>query len=141
MLGTKRLMKKSSRKIEWKGAPDVKRKLTHLLKSLQIDYIKGSRIFTYRSVNSKTRAYARIWGLSGLWQRTLKVGPAYILEVLSEHYDNLSEVEKDKVILHELTHIPKNFSGALLPHIRRGKRSFHRKLDTLIDLYFASKRI
>ncbi|MFI5240995.1 MAG: putative metallopeptidase [Microgenomates group bacterium] len=134
-------MKKSSRKIEWKGAPDVKRKLTHLLKSLQIDYIKGSRIFTYRSVNSKTRAYARIWGLSGLWQRTLKVGPAYILEVLSEHYDNLSEVEKDKVILHELTHIPKNFSGALLPHIRRGKRSFHRKLDTLIDLYFASKRI
>ncbi len=134
-------MRKIKGKIEWNKAPDVKKKILHLLKELEIDWVKGRRIFTYRSINSKTRAYARIWGLSGLWQKTLEVEPAYIVEVLSEHYDKLSEVEKDKVILHELNHIPKNFSGALLPHIRRGKRSFHRKLDTLIDLYFAGKKI
>ena len=98
--------------------------------------IKTSRIFAYRSTSSKTRAYARIWGLNSLWQRTLKVGPAYIVEVLSEHYDGLSETEKDKVLLHEITHIPKNFSGALVPHIRRGKRNFHNKVDSLIELYF-----
>ena len=126
----------SSSRINWVGAPDVKKRVNALVKNLEIDWIKTSRIFAYRSTASKTRAYARIWGLSSLWQRTLGVAPAYIVEVLSEHYDDLSDTEKDKVLLHELTHIPKNFSGALLPHIRRGKRNFHRKVDSLIDLYF-----
>jgi predicted metallopeptidase len=85
-----------------------------------------------RSENSQTRAYARIWGLSKVWQQALKQKPAYIVEVISEKYDKLSNIEKDKVLLHELTHIPKNFSGSLVPHIRRGKRNFHRKVE---DLY------
>ncbi len=132
-------MRKVRGKIVWEKAPDVKRKIGKLLKSLEMDWIKSGRIFTYRSVYSKTRAYARIWGLSGLWQRTLGVPPTYIVEVLSEHYDKLSESQKDKVLLHELTHIPKNFSGALVPHIRHGKRNFHRKVDELINRYLTKK--
>lgn len=134
-------MGRSRGKIEWRDAPDVKKKVRKLVSDLKLDYVKTSRIFAYRSVNAKTRAYARIWGLSGLWQRTLKVFPAYIVEVLSEHYDDLSEIEKDKVLLHELTHIPKNFSGALVPHIRHGKRNFHKKVDSLIELYFQKKKL
>jgi predicted metallopeptidase len=110
-----------------------------LAKSLQLEHLTTGRIYAYRSTNSKTRAYARIWGLSYLWQKTLKVPPTYIVEVLSEHYDDLPDTEKDKVLLHELTHIPKNFSGALVPHIRHGKRSFHRKVDELISRYFMNK--
>lgn len=125
-----------SKKIDWVYAPDIKRRVVYLIKSLDLSHLKSGRIYAYRSTNSKTHAYARIWGLSYLWQKTLKVPPTYIVEVLSEHYDNLTDSEKDKVLLHELTHIPKNFSGALVPHIRRGKRSFHRKVDELIIRYF-----
>lgn len=128
-------MKKRNARIEWQGAPDIKSKIRRLSKGLQMDWIKTSRIFCYRSTSSKTRAYARTWGLPGLWQRTLKVPPAYIIEVISEHFYKLSESDRDKVLLHELTHIPRNFSGALVPHIRRGKRNFHRKVDDLITRY------
>ena len=82
-------------KFEWKKAPDVKVRLRKLIKNLEIDYIKPNSIHTYRSANSKTRAYARIWGLSKLWQEVLEVRPTYIIEVLSQHFDDLSEKEKD----------------------------------------------
>ena len=123
-------------KFEWEKAPDIKVRIIKLVKDLEIDYIKPHSIYAYRSAGSKTRAYARIWGLSKLWQEVLAVRPTYIIEVLSQHFDNLSDKEKDKVILHELTHIPKNFSGALVAHTHRKKGSFHDKLDTLIEQYF-----
>ncbi|HTK03589.1 MAG TPA: putative metallopeptidase [Alphaproteobacteria bacterium] len=128
-----------SSKFEWKKAPDVKIRLRKLIKTLDIDYIKPNSIHTYRSANSKTRAYARIWGLSKLWQEVLEVRPTYIIEVLSQHFDDLPEKEKDKVILHELTHIPKNFSGALVAHTHRKKGSFHDKLEKLYESYHSSR--
>ncbi len=109
------------------------------MKKAEINWLQASRIFTYRSYGSKTRAYARTWGLPSLWQRALDVTPAYIIEVISEHFDKLSEVDRDKVLLHEIMHIPKNFSGALTPHIRRGKRNFHRKVEELISVYLRNK--
>ncbi len=127
-----------SSKFEWKKAPDVKVRIIKLVRDLEMDYVKPRSIYAYRSANSKTRAYARIWGLSKLWQEVLEVRPTYIIEVLSQHFDDLSEKEKNKVLLHELTHIPKNFSGALVPHIRHGKRNFHDKVDALVDRYLES---
>ncbi len=122
-------------KIEWRKAPDVKKRILHLIKKLGITWLKTSGIYCYRSENANTRAYARIWGLSRIWQQALNIGPAYVLEVISEKYDSLDEFEQDKVLLHEITHIPKNFSGSLVPHIRHGKRSFHRKVELLISQY------
>lgn len=133
-------MKRKSSKIEWKKAPDVKRKIKIFTLKLGLSWLKPSRIFTYRSFNSSSRAYARTWSFPRLWQMSLNEKPAYIIEVLSERFDRLSEDEQDKVILHEINHIPKNFSGSLLPHIRRGKNSFHKKLDDLINLYVRSKK-
>ncbi|KKR73658.1 MAG: hypothetical protein UU16_C0016G0001, partial [Candidatus Woesebacteria bacterium GW2011_GWA2_40_7] len=34
----------------------------------------------------------------------------YIIEVLAEHFDKLDKRNQDKVILHELTHIPHKFN-------------------------------
>ncbi|MEK7061199.1 MAG: putative metallopeptidase [Patescibacteria group bacterium] len=118
--------------IIWQEDKKLKQQLNTTIKEADVDWVKISRIFTYRSVNAKTRAYARIWGLSRIWQKALKVKPAYILEVISEKYDRLSNREKNKVLLHEVAHIPKNFSGALIPHIRRGKGNFYTKVNNLI---------
>ncbi len=89
-------------------------------------------ITVMRSYDSKARAYARIWGLSKIWQLAIEHKPHYIIEVLTEKYDKLSRDKKDEVLLHELAHIPNNFSGSLIPHIRRGKRNFKSKVDKLI---------
>ena len=75
-------------------------------------------------------------GLPKIWQNALQVEPAYIIEVISRYFDNLSQKDQDKVLLHEIGHIPKNFSGALLPHTRHGKGNFRGKVDELIQRYF-----
>lgn len=123
------------KKFEYEKAPDVRSRALKLIKNLKLDYIEADRLFFYRSSGSKARAYARAWGLPKLWQNALGVEPAYIIEVLSNHFDKLSTREQDKVILHELTHIPKNFSGALVAHTRRRRGSFKDKLETLIERY------
>ena len=63
---------------------------------------------------------ARVWGLGRIWQQALDLSPAYIIEVISEKFDRLAEKEQDVILIHELLHIPKTFSGALVPHRRRG---------------------
>lgn len=123
---------KTRKSVIWQDAPDIAKQIVYLCDKLDLSWVEVNSLHCMRSENSQTRAYARIWGLSKVWQQALKQKPAYIVEVISEKYDKLSNIEKDKVLLHELTHIPKNFSGSLVPHIRRGKRNFHRKVE---DLY------
>src|SRR3990172_4027691 len=127
-------MKRSSR-VDWQKAPDIKIRIIQIVNSLKIDWVDTSRIYCFRSNNSQSRAYARIWGLSKIWQLALSHKPGYIIEVLSERFDKLGRLEQDKVLLHELAHIPKNFSGSLLPHVRRGKRNFHDRVDRLVRQY------
>ncbi|HJY98966.1 MAG TPA: putative metallopeptidase [Patescibacteria group bacterium] len=135
--------RKSTRKIKrfnWEDAPDIRARTLKLVTDLKMDTVLFERIFFFRSFGSKSRAYARTWGLPALWQHALDVEPAYIIEVLSHYFDKLSQKEKDRVLLHELSHIPKNFSGALIPHTRRRKGSFHSKLEELIDKYFETMK-
>lgn len=131
-----KLGRKSSKQVDWEEAPDIAKRSLKLITDLKMDWILFDRLFFYRSNYSKARAYARTWGLPALWQRSLSVEPGYIIEVLAEHFDKLNQREQDKVILHELTHIPHNFSGALVPHTHRKKGSFRNKLDELVNLYF-----
>ena len=124
-------MKKNKSAVVWKSAPDIKKKALYLIKSLNMEWIKKSYIYYIRSENSTARARARIWGLPRVWQRSLNEKPSYIVEVISEKFDNLTEPEKEKILIHELAHIPKNFSGSLLPHVRRkGKRNFSARVDS-----------
>ena len=125
-------MRKRRQKFDWQSAPDIRSRALKLVTALEMNSILFERIFFYRSQGSKSRAYARTWGLPKLWQHALDVEPAYIIEVISHYFDKLSLRDQDKVILHELSHIPRNFSGALVPHTHRRKGSFHRKLEELI---------
>ena len=93
----KRLRKarKSSKSVDWVEAPDIARRSLKLISDLGMDWILYERLYFYRSTDSKAKAYARTWGLPALWQRSLGVEPAYIVEVLSEHFDNLSQRHGD----------------------------------------------
>ena len=102
--------------MDWQEATDVKQTITHLTQILDFPHIQLERIYCYRTEGSKARAYARTWSFPKIFQKALGVEAAYVIEVLSKHYDKLNDDAKKKVLIHELLHIPKNFSGALLPH-------------------------
>ena len=117
--------RKKSVKLEWEEAMEVKEDLIHILGVLDFPHVDPERIFCYKSQGSTSRAYARIWSFPKIFQHALKVPPAYVIEVLSKYYDKLSDDEKKRVLIHELLHIPKNFSGALLSHRSRGRHLGH----------------
>lgn len=129
---TKRRVKRS--KLEWEHATDVKKDIVKIIEVLELDYIKPTRVFCYRTEGSKARAYARTWMMPKIFQDALDIPPAYVIEVISRYYDNLSADEKTKVLIHELLHIPKNFSGALLSHHGQ-KRHISRDSNTLFQEY------
>jgi predicted metallopeptidase len=125
--------------MEWENAKDVKKDIIEILAHIDLPHIKIDRLFFYRTQGSKARAYARTWSFPKIFQDALSVEPAYVIEVLSKYYDELPEDEKKKVLIHELLHIPKNFSGALLPHHTRG-RQIHRMTNTLFKQYMEAKK-
>ena len=100
----------------YENAPDVKKLLADIVKKLNLSHIDINRIFCVRSYRSKSRSVARIYGFPRIWQFALNMKPFYILEFNSEKYDKLSEEDKIKVLIHELLHIPRNFSGGLRDH-------------------------
>lgn len=125
-------MKRSN--LEWEEAKDIKRSISDIVKILDLDHIDTERIYTYRTQGSKARAYARTWMMPKIFQHALGIAPAYVIEVLSKYFDKLSDDDKTKVLIHELLHIPKNFSGALLSH-RGPKRHIANDANTLFKQY------
>ncbi|HET9946656.1 MAG TPA: putative metallopeptidase [Patescibacteria group bacterium] len=129
--------RKKSVKLEWEEAPEVKEKIVHILQTLDLPHINHEFIYCYRTQGSSSRSYARIWSFPKIFQHALNIEPSYVIEVLSKYFDPLSEEEQIHVLIHELLHIPKNFSGALLPH-----KSAGRQLEkTAKDLFKQYKQI
>lgn len=98
------------------SAPDVAQRITEIVRKLGLAHIDASRLVCMRSTGSSSRAIARIWSLPKIWQKALNVEAHYIIEVVSERFDRLPKADKDRTLLHELLHIPKTFSGAVLSH-------------------------
>jgi len=103
--------------LEYMEAPDVKRLVDEIIDSLDLFYIVPQFVYCYRSKGSKSRhIVARIHGFGKIWQEALRRPPVYVIEVISERYDRLSDKDKEKTLIHELLHIPKGFSGGFRPH-------------------------
>ena len=117
--------------MEWQKASDLQKEVVKLISTLKLSYVDPKRVVVFRSFGSKSRARARIWSLPRIWQKALKVQPHYCLELISEKFDKLTLAEKRKILIHELLHIPKNFSGSLLPHRSRGRRIDKKAVEKL----------
>lgn len=102
--------------MKWEDAKEVKEDIRHILGHIDLPHIDIEKISCYRTQGSTSRSYARIWAFPKIFQQALNIEPHYVIEVLSKYYDKLSPEEQKKVLIHELLHIPKNFSGALVPH-------------------------
>lgn len=103
--------------INYSEAPDVKTLADEIAESLEFFHVVPQYVFCLRSKGSASkRTIARIHGLGKVWQETLNLPPSYVIEVISERYDRLSEEGKEKTIIHELLHVPKAFAGGFRPH-------------------------
>lgn len=133
-----RTRKKKNQKLEWTSDSLIQGEMEKIVNSLQFSHINVKRVFCYRTTGSKARAYARIWAFPKIFQTVLNISPAYVMEIISERYDKLDNDNKKKVIIHELLHIPKNFSGSLLPH-KYGYTRIEKEVDVLFKRYMNEK--
>ena len=128
-----------NRSVIWEKASDIDKRIVNITSNIDLEWKSNVKIHSFRSYNSKSRAYARIWGLPRIWQMALDEEPSYVVEVLSEKFDKLRDSQKDDVLIHELAHIPKNVSGSLVPHFRKGKRNFGKRVKSLSNSYKNNK--
>jgi predicted metallopeptidase len=103
--------------IKYFPASDVKQLTDRLIRELEFNHIPSERVICIRSVGSKSRGtLARVHSFPRVWQRGLSMKAHYAIEVISEHFDDLSTTEQEKVLIHELLHIPKSFGGGFRHH-------------------------
>jgi len=124
--------------IEYVDAPDVKKLTDEIVTCLDFFHVVPQFVFCFRSRGSVSeRVIARIHGLGKIWQEALNMAPSYVIEVISERYDRLSETDKEKTIIHELLHIPHGFAGGFRPH----KGYIDRKIVDDLHLTLRRQRI
>ncbi|MBT8171839.1 metallopeptidase [Candidatus Bathyarchaeota archaeon] len=98
-------------------APDIKMLAIEIIEKLNFLHIPPQDVYCFRSNGSKSkRIIARIHGFGKIWQKALNLPPAYVIEVISERFDKLSQDDKERTIIHELMHIPRGFKGGFRPH-------------------------
>ncbi|MGQ9565580.1 MAG: putative metallopeptidase [Candidatus Bathyarchaeales archaeon] len=103
--------------IEYFDAPDVKALVVEIVAKLGFRHVDVDRVFCFRSRGSRSRrVVARIHSLGKVWQKALNTRAGYLIEVISERYDRLTQSDKERVLIHEILHIPAGFSGGFRPH-------------------------
>jgi predicted metallopeptidase len=104
-------------RLKYLEAPDIKAMVDEIIERLDLAHLVPHKVHCFRSRGSKSRCIiARIHGLGRIWQTALGHSPAYVIEVISERFDRLSQEDKEKTLIHELMHIPQGFSGGFRPH-------------------------
>lgn len=113
-------------------APDLKERLREVVKILGMNHIDIDRVECLRSFGSSTkRTIARCHTIGKVMQKGMKVPAFYTIEFL-EKFDKLSKTDQDKVIIHELLHIPKTFGGGFRQHdfvCEENINKLHRNLE------------
>ncbi|MFA5405916.1 MAG: putative metallopeptidase [Candidatus Nanoarchaeia archaeon] len=121
--------------IKYESSLDIKNRVNFIINSLGLDYIDADRVICFKSTGSRSqRVRARCYGFYRILQQALNIKPHYIIEVIGEYYDSSSNEYQDKLLIHELLHIPKTFSGALKNH----HGSAHKELvaPSIVNYYY-----
>jgi predicted metallopeptidase len=126
--------------MNWSLCPETHARLRKIIGVLGFTHVDPSRIFCVRGYGSTSEAWARIWGLPSLWQQVLGTRPAYVVEVIEPEFSHLSPAEQDRVLIHELLHIPRTFSGAIRPHRSPTFRINRRTVERYYQRYLANSR-
>lgn len=116
--------------MKYSKAPEIEARMKDVFDRLDMPH-DISRIVCIRSVGSKSRrTLARCHSISRAVQTALDIKAHYVIEIVSENFDGLSEEDKTKTIIHELMHIPKAFGGGFKGHgvvNRRAVEEMYRK--------------
>ncbi|GEM_PF-591150 len=87
-----------------------------LANSIGLNYIKPENIYGVVSIGSTSRAYARIWGTPPILVAVDKCQPIYVIELIYPRIQGKKCNDILRVLVHELLHIPRTFSGSLRTH-------------------------
>ncbi len=126
--------------MQWHPAGDLAARLRRIVAALRLDYIDASRIRCVRVTGSRANALARIWGLPPVFQRALRVPAHYVIEFMVPAFDRLRRDEQDRVIIHELLHIPRTFSGGIRPESSSSLSISRRTVEQYYRQYLAAMR-
>ena len=121
--------------MQYLHAPNIKTRIDELIHKIEFAHVIKDRIYCIRSLDAKTRAIARIWGFSKIFHEVAGLPVTYIIEVNRKKFDKLTYREQTKVLIHELMHIPKNFSGALRSHKGNGFHICDREVEKICRQY------
>lgn len=118
--------------IKYELAEDINKRLFDITRVLGMDHVKLSGVYAIRSRGSGSRrTLARCHALSKIWQLALGINAVYLIEVISERFDKFSREEQDKILIHELMHIPLSFGGGFKHH----DFVTHKNVDKLYQKY------
>ena len=124
--------------MRWELCRRTHARLRRIVGALGFSHVDPARIFCVRGYGSTSEAWARIWGLPALWQQVLGTGPAYVVEIIEPVFSRLPEDEQDRILIHELLHIPRTFSGAIRPHRTPTFRITRRTVERYYQRYLAA---
>ncbi len=119
--------------IRYELASDIESKLKRIARRLKMNHIDLKRVKGVRSYGSTGKGIvARCHALPKVMQLAVNMDAHYVIEVLSESYDRLSEEEQIKILIHELMHIPETFGGGFRMHrdhvTRKNVEKLYKKL-------------
>jgi len=119
-----------------KYVPDYKNEaiIKDIINKLGLDYINSDQIkcvLSYKS--SSKRVIARLHPSLRIFTYAFDSKPLYIIELISEKFNKLNEKDQIKVLIHELMHIPKTFSGAARDHGKMGNMSSNGKMSKYLN--------
>jgi len=120
--------------MKYEDAPDLKERMNEIIKTLGMNHIDLERVECLRSFGSSSRrTIARCHALGKLMQRAMKTKAFYAIEFL-ERFEKMSRKDQDKVIIHELMHIPKTFGGGFRQHDFVCERNVDLMYDKFVSL-------
>ena len=102
--------------MKYEHAPDLQKRMEEIIYFLGMNHIDINRVKCFRSTGSSTkRVIARCHTIGKLMQKAMGAKAHYAIEFL-ERFEKMRREEQDKVIIHELLHIPRTFGGGFRQH-------------------------